>query len=561
MEKLSQQNALIYLRVSSSKQAQQGESIEDQKIICDKVAERYNLNVLETFAEQFSGRKDVRPKIEELFSYIRKHPNKVKYIIFRAIDRFTRNGTLGYESLKQRLASYGVNLIDSNGVIQQSKNTLEHLDVQYDWSVTHPSEISELVMAQQGKNEVNTILTRMIGAEINLVRDGYKVRQANDGYINERVFVEGKKKVIQKPDPARAPFFIKMFEMSINHTDQEVVDYVNAMGYCSPKQNSWSREKTKIIGTKGGIKLTIKQLQKIRQRAIYCGINTEKWLKMPLRTQYKGLVSIDTFNKANKGKVYIEEKKDGGIQIHKDYNPHQLKRMRDNPLFPHKSVILCPECKKPFLGSAPKGKTKSIPTYHCARDHKYLGINKVEFEKKLSEFISKLKYKDEGFIKTFEATLMNKYREKEKELGEFSVKVGTSVIELETEKKQIIEAYTSTRNEIIRTELEKKIEDIHSQIEKMREQRNGLEVQENDIHSFVRYVKDLMEHPVEMLVKQKNIPALKGLFGLVFDELPTYSEIVNGTPKLSLPYMLSEEFETNKSLSVTPRRVELRFQH
>ncbi len=558
MEKLSQQNALIYLRVSSSKQAQQGESIEDQKIICNKVAERYNLNILEIFSEQFSGRKDVRPKIEELFTYIKSHPNKIKFIIFRAIDRFTRNGTLGYESLKQKLANYGVGLIDANGVIQQSKNTLEHLGVQYDWSTIHPSEITELVLAQQSKSEVNTILTRMIGAEINLVRDGYKVRQANDGFINERVFVEGKKKVIQKPDPIRAIFFTKMFEMSISHTDQEVVDYVNAMGYRSPIQNYWSKEKTKIIGAKGGIKLTVKQLQKIRQRPIYAGINTEKWLEIPLRTQYKGLVSIDTFNKANKGKVYIEEKKDGSIKIHKDYDPRQLKRMRDNPLFPHKSVILCPECKKPFLGSAPKGKTKQIPTYHCARDHKYLGINKVEFDKKLSEFISKLKYKDEGFIKTFEATLMNKYREKEKELGEFSVKVGTSVIELETEKKQIIEAYTSTRNEIIRSELEKKIEDIHSQIEKMREQRNGLEVQENDIHSFVRYVKDLMEHPVEMLVKQKNILALKGLFGLVFDELPTYSEIVNGTPKLSLPYILSEEFKTNKSLSVTPRRVELR---
>jgi hypothetical protein len=52
---------------------------------------------------------------------------------------------------------------------------------------------------------------------------------------------------------------------------------------------------------------------------------------------------------------------------------------------------------------------------------------------------------------------------------------------------------------------------------------------------------------------------LKGLFSLVFDELPTYEEILNGTPKLSLPYKLSEEFSKTKSLSVTPRRIELRF--
>ncbi len=558
MDKVVQKHCLIYCRVSSAKQAQQGESIEDQEKICRSIADKYNANILDVFKEQYSGRKDERPVIDEIFSYIKKHPNKVNFLIVRAIDRFTRNGTLGYESLKQKLAQYGVDLIDSYGIIQPSKNTLEHLGVEYNWSRIHPSEITELVMAQQGKSEVSQILTRMIGAEINLVRDGYKVRQKDDGYINEKIYVDGKKKVIQKPDPLRAHFFIKMFEMSITNTDQQVVDYINAIGYKSEETKMWSKGKDRIIGTRGGIKLTVKQLQKIRQRPIYAGINAEKWLETPIKTQYKGLVSVDTFNKANKGKVYIKEDKDGLITILKDYNSHQLKRMKDNPEFPHKAVVLCSVCKKPFLGSSPKGKYKAIPTYHCARDHKYLGINKVEFEKQLTDFVSKLEYKDEAFIKTFEAVLMNKFREREKELGEFSVQVGTTVIELETEKKTLIEAYTSTKNEIIRDELEKKINEIHQQIEITREQRNGIEVQENDIHAFVGYVKNLMEHPVEMLVKQKDLTALRGLFGLVFEELPTYEEIVNGTPKLSIPYKLKEEFEVNKDLCVTPRRIELR---
>jgi len=394
----------------------------------------------------------------------------------------------------------------------------------------------------------------MIGAEIGLVREGYKVRQSDDGYTNEKVFIDGKKKVIQKPDPLRAHFFVKMFEMSVIHTDQEIVDYINAMGYRSKEQKRWSKGKTKIVGTKGGIKLTVKQLQKIRQRPIYAGINTEKWLTEPIKTEYKGLVTVDLFNKANRGKVYIEELKDGTIKVHKDHNPHQLKRMKDNPEFPHKEVILCPVCviPKPFLGSSPKGKSgQPFPTYHCARNHKYYGVNKDKFEEQLSTFVSKLKYKDEAFFKVFEVTLMNKFREKEKELGEFSVQVGTTVIELEAEKKQNIEAYTSTKNEIIRAELEKKINELHEQIENTREQRNGIEVQENDIHAFVKYVKNLMEHPVERLVKQKNLSALRGLFSIVFDELPTYQDILNGTPKLSIPYKLSDEFRDTKSLSVS----------
>lgn len=346
--------------------------------------------------------------------------------------------------------------------------------------------------------------------------------------------------------------------MSTTHKDQEIVDFVNAMGYRSKLQKKWSQDKKKIVGSRGGVLLTVKQLQKIRQRPIYCGVNTEKWLQKPIKTQYPGLVSITTFNNSNKGKIYIEEKKDGSIVIHKDYNPHQLKRMKDNPLFPHKEVVLCPKCGKPFLGSSPTGKSgKSFPSYHCARNHKYFGVSKDEFEKQLIGFVSNLKYRDKAFFKSFEATLINKFREKEKELGEVSVKVGTTVAELEADKKRNIEAFTATTNPVIRAELDQTITELHRQIEEAREQRNNIEVQENDIHSFVGYVKDLMEHPVERLVKQENLTALRGLFGLVFEELPTYSEIVNGTPKLSMPYKLSDEFKRDKSLAVTPQRIEL----
>lgn len=93
------------------------------------------------------------------------------------------------------------------------------------------------------------------------------------------------------------------------------------------------------------------------------------------------------------------------------------------------------------------------------------------------------------------------------------------------------------------------IEEIQRQILEAQEQRNKLEVKENDIHSFIKYAKTLMEHPEEMLLKQKNFTILRSLFSLVFDKLPTYTELVNGTPKLSLSYKLSDEFKDAKSFT------------
>lgn len=191
-------NCIIYCRVSTSKQAQQGESLDLQESICRGIAERSNLNVIQVFKEQYSGRKEERPIIEDIFSFLKKNPNKISVLIIRSIDRFTRNGTFGYENLNQRLLGHGVQLIDSNGIIQPYKNMLEHLDVSYIWATQRPSEITELVMAQQGKMEVSQILIRTIGAEIALVRDGYHIGPPREGYINGKMEVDGKKKPIQK---------------------------------------------------------------------------------------------------------------------------------------------------------------------------------------------------------------------------------------------------------------------------------------------------------------------------------------------------------------------------
>ena len=216
-----------------------------------------------------------------LGEYIKNNPKKVDVFIFRVIDRFTRNGILGYEQLKQRLLEQKVQPVDSYGIIQPSQNTLEHLHVEYPWSRISPSETTELVMAQEGKNEVNRILTRMIGSEINLVREGYHVGAPKEGFVNERIFVEGKKKPIQKADPCSSQFFIKMYELRAlgTHSDQEIVDQINAMGYKSRVRNKWSKRKDKLIGTTGGMKLSVKRLQSYISNTIYCGVNKEKWLE------------------------------------------------------------------------------------------------------------------------------------------------------------------------------------------------------------------------------------------------------------------------------------------
>jgi hypothetical protein len=56
-----------------------------------------------------------------------------------------------------------------------------------------------------------------------------------------------------------------------------------------------------------------------------------------------------------------------------------------------------------------------------------------------------------------------------------------------------------------------------------------------------------MEHPTEILLNPTDLKVQRTLFGLVFEQMPTYNEILNGTPKLSWIFELSSGFEPEES--------------
>ena len=60
-----------------------------------------------------------------------------------------------------------------------------------------------------------------------------------------------------------------------------------------------------------------------------------------------------------------------------------------------------------------------------------------------------------------------------------------------------------------------------------------------------------MEHPAKLLTEADNLHERQELLSLFFQEVPTYQEILNGTPKLTPLFKLSEEFKVNKNHLVT----------
>jgi hypothetical protein len=555
---------VIDCRVSDPSQLEGG-SLDDQEIIGRLEAQKLGLKISKVFKKPHSATTSERDDIEEILSYIKgeraKGVNLTKYIA-KSIDRMTRMGYPAFLDFKNELEHIGVAIVDAQGIIQPKRNTLGHFpgNFEYKWSVHSPSEAGEMLEAYKGKAEVRDILTRMVGAEIKLVQDGYAVRRAPDGLKNKRVMVDGKKKVIREANPERVDYFIKMFELLADGADYpEVADRLNAVGFKTQVYDRWDRsdkENPKVVGKKGGSPLTAKQLQRYILQTEYAGVSYEKWTKhRPVKMQqFNGIVPIDTFNKANRGKIYIRMNKDETVEVLHNYSPWgRVKRLKDNPKYPWK-CILCPSCQSEMLGSSAKGKYDG---YHCGawksgkRAHKHFRVTKKDFEDSVCAYLDNLKF-EEGFMAGLELHLVEEYRKKEKEILIDSSLISRTVSDLKAELAQKIHAFGLAESPTMRRHLEAQAEALETQIEKAEGERGRVELNERSIRGFRRYVEYVMEHPAEILTKADNLQARRALMSLFFEEMPTYHDILNGTAKLTSLFRLSEAFKVDKTQLVSP---------
>jgi hypothetical protein len=356
------------------------------------------------------------------------------------------------------------------------------------------------------------------------------------------------------PDLDRAHFYRDMFAMRATGalTDKEIVERLNAQGFKTRVHNRWDRAHEKIIGRTGGTPLTVKRLQETICRPIYCGVICEKWTHgKPIKAQYEGLVSIDTFNQANRGKAFIKQN-DSGLEILYDYHPEKMtaRRTRDNPLFPYKNLVLCPQCRKPFTGSCPRSRNgKPHPTYHCSRKHPYFGVPKEKFETTFEGFVQNLYFSPRSFD-SMGTVLLDEFGRRKDEVRQAVAETERTVEELRAEQRMKSDAFVAATSPVLRTSLEKQVVELEERIKAAGSEDGKMGISEKDIEDFRAFGKETLEHLPELLLKPENTRQQTTLFSLVFDTFPTYEEMALGTPKLSWVFELSSDSANAESMLV-----------
>ena len=550
---------VIYCRVSSKKQAQDGDSLEKQERQCTVEARRRGFKVIvPAFKEPFTGRTESRPVFDNMLSYLISNQNKVGYLIFSEIGRASRGGNEGYTGFDNAIRNLGLEIIDVFGIIQPEKNLMEEYgeDVaNYKWAKSRPSKTSELVYAEMKNQEVNTMLVRLIGRQIDLTQDGYWIGVYPFGYTTEKQRDDtggGKKKTILVPKLDEAKYIQELFRLRAENilSDSEIIERINGMGYLSRIRTKRDRLGVHAIGKMGSKKLDKQQMDKILQHPTYAGFVCKKWTKyLPIKAMFDGLVSIDIWNKANRGRVYIKDSGDNNYEILSNYDEGKRFKTKFSDEYPYKHVIMCPLCGDPFWASASKGKSgKHFPTYHCSGDrnkkpkHKHFGIPRDVFNKAVENFVNSLSFTQE-YRDAFDLVLKDVYRKQHKNQIDISQKKAEEVKEMKIRLQNLYEKLERATTDIVERKLELDIQNLDEQIQEMESSRNKSEATEHDFASYLKYANYILEHPGKILLKSRKKEDQIAIWSLVFTELPTYEEIVTGTLKLTLCFKLKDTIE------------------
>lgn len=551
------QNAVAAIRVSTTKQGTQGDSPEAQKEQIERYAQSRGLCIKKLFLFLESASKEQQP-MQEAIDYCKNPKHKIDLFIVKSIDRFTRGGSYSYSQLKMQLDNANVHLTDIHGIIGAQKvNTLEHLGISYKWSVYDPTKNSEILEAERASDEKRDIMTRMIGSQIRYARLGYWVRRAPLGYKTVHVETINGNRSVLEPHPHQSQWIIKMFELRCRGTldDEAIVREINKLGFHTPVRFMRNaQDKTQIIAKKGGRPLTLKTLRAYLSNPVYAGVNTESWLMgNAIRCKFAGLISIDIFNKANRGRVKIIE--DGYEVCIKEVKAEsRVNKMKFNPMYAYKKVVGCPFCGLSLMGSASRGRHGGLyPAYHCDRlakqdpKYHYFREPKAKFDATIEKFIRLIKIESK-YEKQIIETVVKLWEKRQAESRRDDQAVTLKVDELKLQAEMVAEKIKFLSSEVTIKYLEEDLLRIEAQIKSFDEigaEKNAQESLSRD--AIIKSIKKHIKRPDILILRQSDPLQQANFFGLLFDRVPTYNELVDVLDDETIDIGLNQLFAIRKT--------------
>lgn len=496
--------AVIYCRVSSDRQAKEGDGARSQEQRCRSYAQAMGYEMHRVFIDDgVSGALIDRPGIQQLLQFLRSQPGEC-VVIIDDISRIARD-VIAHFQLKAALRAAGGRLESPSFTFGESAS----------------DELLETIMAataQYGrKGNREQVLNRMRSR----LEMGYWTFPAPIGYRYEKHPLH--KKILVPTPAARAILgpALEALGKGRLQTQRELGLYLQEQGFFEDPRP-----------------VTLKVLE------------NRMWRMMNLLPMYAGYLELPSWNIERRQAQHeailspadfarIEER------LHKNAKPIGVDRADKSVLFPLRNFLCCSACGRPLTGSIAKGKYPRYYCYYqrCAQYGKSFGSdNKVE--PAFRELLRSLTPTPE-LMELLEARLPEAWKgmteERTREIsalqGEFA--------SIENEVQGFVRRLGKA-SDAVAIEIEKEIEALKTRELEVRRRIAESEESAPNIEDAWRAVSTYFERPLE-LWESGSDKQKKALLRMVFTEKPVFTlESGVSTSNLSLPYLVSKDFGHTK---------------
>ena len=479
---------IIYTRVSSNKQVTDGHGLDGQYSACLRYAEENNIKVIKTIIDPgYSGKSIQRPGIEELFEFLNSRQNEI-YVIAYAINRYSRD-TSDYYSFKDELAAKG-------GILRSPE---------HDFTNEDPANIfSEHIKIGMAEFERRTNNQRVNSMMRERIRSGFWVFKAPAGMLfKDKLLI---------PDQINSPLIKKIYE-----------DYANGK-YSSYQAVKKSREARLLINLKTNrpYQLGSTFIKKVLTNKLYTGVvEYTPW-------------GIQEVNSLNKG--FIDRQLFEDVQTRIRKKPRKVYTKVNDEEFPLKGNIECGSCSQILRFNNSKGRSKKYPYYRCDNtktcDASPKSMSRDVIHSDFTNLLKEAAIKKEVLILA-EKIMEDTFNKNSTHLKGIKHHNDIKINKLTSLRKRQLEKVISISNPSVISVLEKEINKIDDQIAALRE----YEIPEEDLRLYKLQGLEILRQP-HIAWQNANLNKKRMIYDFIFeDSLKTMNGRI-GTAKYSLPYRL-----------------------
>ncbi|MHB8904133.1 MAG: recombinase family protein [Patescibacteria group bacterium] len=503
----SMQKGIIYYRVSTEDQAQNGVSLEQQKKACLEYALNHDIEIIKLFHDDGVSAKTVNRKgLQELLSYCSKNYKNLDSVIVYKIDRLSRN-VKDYATILMALEELKIKFISATETVDK----------------TPSGKLIGTIMASFAQFDNDVRSERVSSCMLEKIKQGIWCYKAPLGYLNKR---DEQNRAIITIDKERAEIIKMAFEKFSTGAYQmeEIRKLMIKAGF-----KSWKNKE-----------LTNQTTFRILTEKFYLGIMTVKGQEY--QGTHEQIINESVFYKCQK-------------QIKTGNKGDNISASTPNETFPLRHFILCPHCNRPITACMSKSKTgKLYPFYKCYNKdcHGLKSMSKDKLEGEFMCYLRKITPTAE-WLKSFKKVLLEVVKNRSGLLANNYKLAQEKMLKLQTEKTKLIEM--KKKDLLDDDDFKNEIEKVKQAISETQATACDQPVNKINLSKEIDKVCKVISGLANSYKNATYQEKLK-LQSLIFTKKPTFDFTKNQTPNLSLIIQTKRELASASSPIVVPRGIE-----